>query len=95
MLVTDITCPFGAGSTPVAAAAVTQRPLRRWALPMASIRRVLTIHPETSMDLQLALLDAVEEVLLDRGASRVWIDASAKPDLAVVAEFSEGQFAGD
>ena len=41
------------------------------------------------MGLQLALLDAVEEVLLDRGASRVWIDASARPDLAVVAEFVE------
>jgi len=55
---------------------------------MALIRRVLTVHPETSMDLQLALLDVIEEVLLARGASRVWIDASAGPDLTVLAEFA-------
>jgi len=59
---------------------------------MARIRRVLTVHPETSVDLQLALLDAVEAVILARGASRVWIDASTRPDLTVVAEFTESQF---
>jgi hypothetical protein len=58
---------------------------------MALIQRVLTVHPDTSVDLQLALLDAIEEVLLDRGASHVWIDAAVKPDLVIVAEFSEGQ----
>jgi hypothetical protein len=62
---------------------------------MAPIQRVLTVHPETSIDLQLALLDAVEEVLLGRGACRVWIDASTRPDLTVVAEFTESQFTGD
>ncbi|GAA4735553.1 hypothetical protein GCM10023350_19240 [Nocardioides endophyticus] len=56
---------------------------------MALIRRVLTVHPEASADLQLALLDAIEEVLLDRGACHVWIDAAVKPDLVIVAEFTE------
>ena len=56
---------------------------------MALIRRVLTVHPDTSVDLQLALLDAIEGVLLERGASRIWIDAGVRPDLAVVAEFAE------
>jgi hypothetical protein len=58
---------------------------------MTLIQRVLTVHPETSVDLQLALLDVIEEVLLDRGASHVWIDAAVKPDLVIVAEFGEGQ----
>ena len=57
---------------------------------MALIRRVLTVHAATAVDVQLALLDAVEEVLLDRGASRVWIDPAVKPDLAIVAEFADG-----
>ena len=56
---------------------------------MALIRRVLTVHPDTSVDLQLALLDAIEGVLLDGGASRIWIDTEVRPDLAVVAEFAE------
>jgi hypothetical protein len=59
---------------------------------MALIQRVLTVHPDTSVDLQLALLDAIEEVLLDRGASHVWIDAAVKPDLVIVAEFTEDEF---
>jgi hypothetical protein len=59
---------------------------------MAMIQRVLTVHPETSVELQLALLDVIEEVLLDRGASHVWIDAAVKPDLVIVAEFTEGEF---
>jgi hypothetical protein len=56
---------------------------------MARIERVLTVHPGTSVDLQLALLDAVEEVLLARGVSRVWLDASGTPDLTVMAELAE------
>lgn len=56
---------------------------------MALIRRVLTVHPETSVALQLALLDAIEGVLLARGATRIWIDTEVRPDLAVVAEFAE------
>lgn len=58
---------------------------------MTRIRRVLTVHSETSLDLQLALMDAAEGVLLARGACRVWIDASTRPDLTVVAEFIESQ----
>ena len=58
---------------------------------MALIRRVLTVHAATAVDVQLALLDAVEEVLLDRGASRVWIDPAVKPDLAIVAERAVGE----
>jgi hypothetical protein len=56
---------------------------------MALIRRVLTVHPDTSVAVQLALLDAIEAVLLERGASRVWIDAGVRPDLAVLAEFDD------
>jgi hypothetical protein len=56
---------------------------------MSVIRRVLTVHAGTSMPVQLALLDAVEDVLKDQGASRIWIDPDTRPDLLVLAEFDD------
>ena len=56
---------------------------------MPVIHRVLTVHSETSVEVQLALLDAVEGALHGQGVSRIWIDSSEKPDLLVVAEFDE------
>jgi hypothetical protein len=56
---------------------------------MSVIRRVLTVHAGTSMPVQLALLDAVEDVLKDQGACRIWIDPDTRPDLLVLAEFDD------
>jgi hypothetical protein len=56
---------------------------------MAVIHRVLTVHAEIGMPAQRALLDAVERALHGQGVSRIWIDASATPDLLVLAEFEE------
>jgi hypothetical protein len=50
-------------------------------------RRVLTLHAELDMPLRLAVLDALEHVLLEHGATRIWIDPGSRPDLVVLAEF--------
>jgi hypothetical protein len=56
---------------------------------MPAIHRVLTVHAEIDVSVQLALLDAVEEALHDHGVERVWIDSGSRPDLLVLAEFDE------
>ena len=56
---------------------------------MSAIHRVLTVHAEIDVSVQLALLDAVETALHDHGVERVWIDAGSTPDLLVLAEFDE------
>ncbi|WP_155993271.1 hypothetical protein [Nocardioides sp. URHA0020] len=56
---------------------------------MPDIRRVLTVHAEISVPLQLALLDAVEQALQGHGVSRIWIDPGTRPDLLVLAEFED------
>jgi hypothetical protein len=57
---------------------------------MAAIRRILTVHADTSVAVRLALLDAVEGALHGHGASRVWIDTDHLPDFLVLAEFEDG-----
>jgi hypothetical protein len=56
---------------------------------MSVIHRVLTVHVDTSVPVQLAILDAVEEALHGQRASRVWIDSGMRPDLLVLAEFDD------
>ena len=52
--------------------------------------RVLTMHAEIDLAVRLAAFDALEHVLLQHGATRVWIDPASGPDLVVLAEFDEG-----
>jgi hypothetical protein len=58
---------------------------------MTNVSRVLTVHAEARMNLRLALLDALEGVLVKHGATRIWIEPSSSPgrDLVVLAEFAE------
>ena len=56
---------------------------------MPAIHRVLTVHADISVPVQLALLDAIEVTLHDRGVSRIWIDPGTRPDLVVLAEFED------
>ena len=49
--------------------------------------RVLTMHSEVDMSVRLATFDALEHVLVEHGATRVWIDPASGPDLVVLAEF--------
>ena len=56
----------------------------------SEIHQVLTVHADTPVMVRLALLDAVDGVLRDRGASRVWIDPDPGPQLVVLAEWAHG-----
>ena len=56
---------------------------------MPATHRVLTVHAASSVPVRLALLDAVEAVLQDHGATRIWIDPSISHELVVLAEFGE------
>jgi hypothetical protein len=56
---------------------------------MSAIHRVLTVHADISVPVQLALLDAVEGALHGQGVSRIWIDSGTRPDLLVFAEFED------
>lgn len=50
-----------------------------------TIKPVVTLHPDTSVPLQLALLVVIEETLLREGVALIWID-SGSAQLVVVAE---------
>ena len=56
---------------------------------MESDRRVLTLHSAIEVPVWLAVLDALEHVLLQHGATRIWIDPASGPDVVVLAEFGE------
>jgi hypothetical protein len=56
---------------------------------MTSVSRVLTVHGEVGIQVQVAVLDALEAALTDQGATRIWIDPATGPDLVVLAEFGD------
>lgn len=47
--------------------------------------RIATVHCESSLPLQLAILDAIERVVRDFGVDHVWIDPSTTSDMVVLA----------
>jgi len=51
-------------------------------------RKILTVHSPLVPSTVDALLTGIEEALTRSGASRVWIDATWSPDLAVMADFA-------
>ncbi|MFC7496921.1 MULTISPECIES: hypothetical protein [unclassified Nocardioides] len=53
--------------------------------PATTVKEIVTLHPDTDVSMQLALLDAIEETLRDQGVDRIWIDR-ASTQLVVVAE---------
>ena len=58
---------------------------------MPGPRKILTVHSPIVPSTLDALLTGVEEALNQAGASRVWIDATWSPDLAVMADFAVPQ----
>ncbi|MDF1602155.1 hypothetical protein [Nocardioides sp. YIM 152315] len=57
-------------------------PLRR------AIKEIVTVHPDASVSLQLALLDAIEATLRREGVDRIWVDPDSA-QLVVVAEVDD------
>ena len=55
---------------------------------MPGPRKILTVHSPLVPSTVDALLTGIEEALTRSGASRVWIDATWSPDLAVMADFA-------
>jgi hypothetical protein len=50
-----------------------------------TITRVVTLHPDTSVSMQVALLEAIEATLRGQGAERIWVD----PDCAQLVVLAE------
>lgn len=48
--------------------------------------RVVTVHGEVSLPLQLHLLDAIDSVLRDHGIDHIWVDPACRSELVVMMD---------
>ena len=56
---------------------------------MPTPRKILTLHPPLGDSTIDSILTSLEAALVAQGASRIWVESDAYPDLTVMADMPE------